>query len=66
MEKLLTVEQVAEILQVEKATAWRWCREGKIPAAKIGRLYRIKERDLSSWLAEKTVDYKVKDEESNG
>lgn len=64
MEKLLTIEQVAEILQVEKATAWKWCREGKIPAAKFGRIYRIREQDLASWIAEKAADYKVKNEDS--
>lgn len=31
-QKVLTVDEVAKILGVSKATVWGWCRSGKIPA----------------------------------
>ena len=37
----LTPEQVASILQVNPATVYRALRAGRIPGAKVGRLWRI-------------------------
>ena len=39
---LLSAEEAAERLGVDRATVWRWCREGRIPCLKIGRLWRIR------------------------
>ena len=38
-EELLTVEEVAEILRVKKATALDYMRRGVIPAFKLGRYW---------------------------
>ena len=43
MGRILTVEQAAEKLQVAPKTVRAWLRAGRIPAAKIGRTYRISE-----------------------
>jgi|LSQX01.2.fsa_nt_gb excisionase family DNA binding protein len=40
-EPMMTPEQVAEWLQVHKGTVYRWIDEGKLPALRIGRAYRI-------------------------
>ena len=41
MEQLLTVAEAAAYLRVSQATLWRWCQEGRVPALKIGREWRI-------------------------
>ena len=49
-EKLLTPEQVAERLQVTERTVYGWLRRGKLPALKLGRLWRIRPQDLEAFL----------------
>ena len=52
MNKVLTVDEVARYLWVQPMTVQSWCRSGDLPAAKIGRAYRIKRTDLDRWWAE--------------
>lgn len=47
---LLTVEQAAEYLQLSPLVVRRWLREGKIRGAKIGRIWRIDEKDLVAFV----------------
>lgn len=54
MDQVLTVEEVARYLKVHEVTVQRWCRTGELPAAKIGRAYRIKMADLDAWWAART------------
>lgn len=49
MEKYLSVEEAAEILGVEYKTVYRLVRSGELPAGRIGRVYRIRESDLSEY-----------------
>ena len=51
-DEVLTVEEVARYLRVHPMTVQRWCRVGELPAAKIGRAYRIKRGDLDRWWTE--------------
>ncbi|MFP4640803.1 MAG: helix-turn-helix domain-containing protein [Dehalococcoidia bacterium] len=53
---LLSTEEVGEILKVSKVTIQRWCHEGKIPAAKIGKSYRINKDDLDRWFKGKLLE----------
>lgn len=48
--EFLTVEQVAEYLQLNKLTVYKYVREGRIPATKVGRLLRIARSDLLRFL----------------
>ena len=43
---LLTVEEAADYLRVSKATVWRWCSLGMLPAFKLGREWRIGKAEL--------------------
>jgi excisionase family DNA binding protein len=48
---ILTPEQASEYLQVDRETIYRYIREGKLVASKLGRSYRIPKRsiDLLLW-----------------
>lgn len=48
--KLLTVKEVAEMLGMHEVTIRDKCREGEIPAIKMGKYWRVKEDDLNKWL----------------
>lgn len=50
-----TVEQAAQILKVNKNTVRMYCREHKIPAFKVGRGYRIANKDLENWLKKQAL-----------
>jgi len=49
-EKLLTLEQVAEYLSVDKFTIYRLLAEKGLPAFKVGNQWRFKRRLLENWL----------------
>ncbi len=49
-EKLLTLEQVAEYLNVDKFTVYRLLAEKDLPAFKVGNQWRFKKRLLENWL----------------
>jgi len=42
MDEILTVQEVANYLKVSRTTVWRWCNQGKLPAFKIGRGWRVR------------------------
>jgi excisionase family DNA binding protein len=52
MERLLTVEQVAERLQVNEQTIRRWLREGELTGVPFGGRtgWRVSEEDLQAFL----------------
>lgn len=44
--EVLTPEQAAEYLQVNRETIYRYIRQGKLVASKLGRTYRVPKRSL--------------------
>ena len=50
MEDLLTVEQAAAKLQIAPKTLKDWLRAGRLKGVRVGRLWRIKERDLEAFV----------------
>jgi excisionase family DNA binding protein len=50
MEKLLSIEDVAEYLGLEYKSVYRLIRAGDLPAARIGRVYRVSREDLASYI----------------
>lgn len=52
-DRLLTVEEAAEFLQVSAYMVRQWARERKIPAARIGgRYWRFRRSALTEWVAD--------------
>ena len=50
MEKLLKVEQVAELLQVSKRTIYDWTHTSYIPHYKFPNGVRFRESEVDRWL----------------
>lgn len=50
MGRVLTVEQVAEMLQLNPQVVRQYLREGKLPGRKIGRHWRVWEEDVSGYM----------------
>lgn len=57
MEKIYTVPQVAEYLQISRSKMYDWLKKGKIPYILIGRNKRIRESDLQAWIEANMVNY---------
>jgi excisionase family DNA binding protein len=52
-ENLLTTQQVAEYLCVDKFTIYRLVTQKKIPAFKIGKQWRFKRDMIETWLKQR-------------
>ena len=50
LERLLTVEQVAEYLNVDKFTVYRLLAQKKLPGFKVGNQWRFKLEIIEAWL----------------
>ena len=57
-DKLLTIEEVAEILRVSSRSVNRYIESGRLKASKLG-VWRIKRSDLDNFL-EETSNFKGK------
>jgi excisionase family DNA binding protein len=50
--RLLTPEDVAELLQVDRETIYRMARRGDLPAIKVARHWRFRAARIERWLRE--------------
>ena len=50
MERWLSVEEIAHHLGVSKETIYRWLEREKIPANRIGRLWKFKATEVDQWI----------------
>ena len=48
--ELLSVDEVASYLGVGPITVYRWCRQGRLPALKVGKVWRIRRGALEDFL----------------
>ena len=49
-EPLMTIEDVAKYLKVQKRTIYEWVKRGKIPAIKTIGQWRFKKDKIDQWL----------------
>jgi len=54
MEKLLTVVEIAQYLQVQPSTIYQWTHQGYIPHIKLGNFVRFRVSQVDRWLENKT------------
>jgi excisionase family DNA binding protein len=53
MDKWLTLEQIAEYLQMSTSSIYKMAQTGKIPAYKVGRQWRFKKEEVDRWIKDK-------------
>lgn len=49
-EPWVSVEEVASHLGVAKDTVYRWIERKKLPAHRVGRLWKFKLEDVDAWI----------------
>jgi len=49
-EPLWTVEEIAGYLRLEPETVRSMAREGKLPAAKVGKVWRFRHAQIKEWI----------------
>ena len=49
-ENLLTLEQVAQYLNVDRFTVYRLLAQKQLPAFKVGNQWRFKRKMIDAWL----------------
>jgi excisionase family DNA binding protein len=60
---VMTPDQAAEYLQVNRETIYRYIREGKLVASRLGRTYRVPRRslDLLLWATRTRPDVSLRE-----
>jgi len=53
MDKLLTTQEIAEVLGVKPSTIYQYTHQGYIPHVKIGKFVRFREKDVERWVERK-------------
>lgn len=48
--KFLTVAEVAAMMRVSKMTVYRLLHNGEMPAVRVGRSFRVLEKDVDEYL----------------
>jgi excisionase family DNA binding protein len=54
--RLLTVNEVADLLRVSRMTVYRLIKQGEMAALRVGRNFRLREEDVHSYLKERYTE----------
>ncbi len=54
--RFMTVAEVAELMRVSTMTVYRLIKSGELPAVRVGKSYRIRERDIDTYLSASYLD----------
>lgn len=60
-ERLMSIKEVAEYLQVDLSTLYLWSQRGQIPAMKVGKMWRYRRSEIEAWL-DQSRNHSAKDE----
>ncbi|HAV43219.1 TPA: DNA-binding protein [bacterium] len=55
---IMTVKEVAKYLRMSEMSVYRMCKQGAIPAYKMGKVWRFKKDEIEQWFSQKTNNYK--------
>lgn len=51
---IYTLDEVSEMLKVTKRTLYKYLSEGKLPASKVGREWRVTEEQIKEFMQNMT------------
>jgi excisionase family DNA binding protein len=51
MAKIMTTKEVARYLRLHEITVGKYAAEGKIPAIRIGRVWRFDKEAIDKWIS---------------
>ncbi len=57
---IMTLEEVARFLRLNKSTIYRMAREGTLPAWKLGNVWRFKKEAIEEWIVNSQQDHEKK------
>ena len=60
MDRLLTIDDLAEWLQVKPRTIYQWVHEGYIPVIKLGALVRFDKASIIEWVKKREAPGRAK------
>lgn len=46
---IMTITEVAGYLRIPTSTLYKLCREGNIPASKVGKHWRFQKAEIDQW-----------------
>ena len=49
-DRWLSVEEIAVHLGIKKDTIYKWLEQNKIPAHKVGRLWKFNKNEIDTWV----------------
>lgn len=58
-ERWMTLQQVAEYLQLSRDLIYRYAQKGKIPASKVGAWWRFKKEKIDRWMEAQSSEYTI-------
>ena len=58
-DRWMTLQEIAEYLQLSKDQIYRLAQTGEIPASKVGRRWRFKRERVDSWMEDTPVGGKA-------
>ncbi len=53
LQPILTVDQVADLLQVHVMTVYRLAKAANLPAFKVGSRWRFRRESIEAWMADR-------------
>jgi excisionase family DNA binding protein len=64
-DRWISVEEIAAYLGVKKDTIYKWIDRRKMPAHKVGRLWKFRKEDVDNWIHSGGASRNDKDLERN-
>lgn len=49
-DRWLSVDEIAEYLGIKKDTVYKWIKRKKMPAHKVGSLWKFKRDEIDTWV----------------
>lgn len=49
-ERWLSVEEISQYLGVKRDTIYKWLENKRMPAHKVGRLWKFQKKEIDTWI----------------